>query len=416
MHRQTRILLLTLVSLELAACGGGGGGAVAVTPPGGQPPPGDSVPQIATQRVFDQLSFSQPVALKQAPGDSSRWFVVEQSGVVRAFDNDPNASTASVFIDISGRVSSGGERGLLGLAFHPSFPAAPEAEAYLSYTIGPAAQPTSQIARFSSGDGGATLDAGTEEILLTILQPESNHNGGDLVFGQDGFLYASFGDGGGGGDPGDNAQNTGNLLGTILRLNIDGNSPYDIPPDNPFASINLCTQGVSGGDPCPEIYAYGLRNPWRISVDSATGDLWLGDVGQSAWEEIDRVAVGQSPMERNYGWDDREGAHPFEAESGCATTTCVEPVTEYGRSLGGSVTGGFVYRGSAFPDLAGWYVFADFSSGRIFAVPADSQPTVEPEVLLDTALSISTFAEGVDGELYVVDYSSGTIHQIVAAP
>lgn len=413
MHRLTGILILTLVSYALAACGGGGGGSVAITPPGDQPPPTDTVPQIATQRVFDQLSFSQPVALKQAPGDSTRWFVVEQSGVVRVFDNDQNTSNSSVFVDISGRVSSGGEAGLLGIAFHPSFPGTPEV--FLSYTA-PGSPLISRVSRFTSTDNGLTLNADPEEILLTILQPYTNHNGGDLVFGQDGFLYASFGDGGSGGDPDDNAQNSANLLGSILRIDIDGNSPYDIPVDNPFASINLCLQGSGSGDPCPEIYAYGLRNPWRMSIDSATGDLWLGDVGQSAWEEIDRVAVGQSPMERNYGWDDREGAHPFEAESGCATTTCVEPVTEYGRSLGGSVTGGYVYRGSAFPALAGWYVFADFSSGRIFAVPADSQPTVEPEELLDTALSISTFAEGVDGELYVIDYGSGTVHQIVAAP
>lgn len=407
MLRRTGILLVASMAVGVGGCGGGGSGTITVTPPGGPPPTG-ATPTIATQRVFDQLSFSQPVSMKQAPGDPNRWFVIEQSGVVRVFDNDQSTSSSDVFIDISGRVSSGGERGLLGLAFHPSFPAAPNAEVYLSYTTGLAAQPTSRISRFSSGDSGATLDAGTEEILLTILQPESNHNGGDLVFGQDDFLYASFGDGGGGGDPGNNAQNTANLLGTILRLNIDGNSPYEIPPDNPFASINLCTQGVSGGGPCPEIYAYGLRNPWRMSIDSATGDLWLGDVGQSAFEEIDRVVLGQ-----NYGWNIREGANCFPPGSTCADTFA-EPVTEYGRSLGGSVTGGYVYRGSALPDLVGWYVFADFASGRLFAVPADSQPTVVPDELLDTSLAISAFAEGVDGELYVIDYGSGTVHQIVA--
>jgi glucose/arabinose dehydrogenase len=407
MYRHARILLLATASIELAACGGGGGGTFAVTPPGGQPPPTDTVPQIATQRVFDQLSFAQPVSLKQAPGDSSRWFVVEQSGVVRVFDNDQNTNTAPVFVDISGPVASGGEAGLLGIAFHPSFPGTPEV--YLSYTVR-SGNLISLISRFTSDVGGTALDVGTEEILLSIIQPQDNHNGGDLVFGQDGYLYASFGDGGGGGDPGNNAQNTANLLGTLLRLDIDSNSLYDIPPDNPFASPNFCTQGVSGGTPCPEIYAYGLRNPWRISIDSMTGDLWLGDVGQSAFEEIDRVALGQ-----NYGWNIREGANCYPPGSTCADTFA-EPVTQYGRSLGGSVTGGYVYRGSAFPELAGWYVFADFASGRIFAVPADSQPTVEPEVLLDTTLSISTFAEGVDGELYVVDYSGGTIHQIVAAP
>jgi glucose/arabinose dehydrogenase len=413
MQRGKGILLLALVSFLASACGGGGG-TVAIGPPDGQPPPPDEIPQITTQRVFEQLSFNQPVALLQAPGDSGRWFVVEQSGVVRVFDNDPSTSNSSVFVDITDRVASGGETGLLGIAFHPSFPGTPEA--YLSYTARSGNQLISRISRFSTGDGGATLNKDPEDILLTVLQPQDNHNGGDLVFGQDGFLYASLGDGGGGGDPGENAQNTANLLGSILRIDIDGNSLYNIPVDNPFASINLCVQGFSGGDPCPEIYAYGLRNPWRISIDSATGDLWLGDVGQSAWEEIDRVAVGQSPMERNYGWDDREGAHPFETESGCATTTCIDPVTEYGRSLGGSITGGYVYRGSAIPDLAGWYVFGDFSSGRIFAVPEVSQPTVEPEELLDTALSISTFAEGVDGELYVLDYGLGTIHKVQPAP
>jgi glucose/arabinose dehydrogenase len=409
--------LLTL----LTSCGGGGGGggnnapaqppvampqpptAPPPTPPPTPPPP--SGPVLDVQRVFPNLSFSQPVALKQAPGDSSRWYIVEQRGVVRVFDNDQATNTANVFLDISAQVNDNfSESGLFAMAFHPGFPSTPEV--YLSYTAdgGPL---TSTLSRFQLDNTGLALDPASEEVLLEIDQPQGNHNGGDLTFGPSGMLYAGFGDGGGGGDPGENAQNNANLLGTVIRINVDGNAPYEIPTDNPFFGPTLCAQGTGAGQ-CPEIFAWGLRNPWRISFDTLTGALWVGDVGQGQWEEIDRVVLGG-----NYGWNDREGAHCFDPPSACATGF-EEPVTEYDHSVGQSVTGGYVYRGITIAAISGWYVFGDFVSGRIFAIQANSQPTVAPEVVGNAGFNIPTFAEDTDGELYVIDYGGGTIHRIVA--
>lgn len=393
----------------LGGCNGSGDDAG--SPPPEPPPP--EVPAIALEPAFPGLSFASPVLLQQAPGDAGRWFVVEQSGVVQVFENDPAAGTALVFVDIEDRVNdSFSEAGLLGMAFHPAFPATPYV--YLSYTAtgpGGGSPLISRISRFTSTDGGATLDPGTEVILLTALQNAGNHNGGHLAFGPDGFLYAAFGDGGGAGDPAENAQNPTNLLGSIIRIDINGGTPYAIAPDNPFAANMPCSTGASPvASGCPEIFAWGLRNPWRFSVDRATGTLWAGDVGQDSWEEVNRIVAGG-----NYGWDEREGAHCYEPPSGCATDT-LDPVAEYGLPGAQSITGGYVYRGNAIPDLAAYYVFADFIAGIVFAIPADSQPTVTPEELLDSGLRFSTFAEALDGELYLVDYAGGTLHRIVAAP
>ncbi|NNC76799.1 MAG: glucose dehydrogenase [Woeseiaceae bacterium] len=394
-----------------AGCGGGGGGG-SIAPPAGPPPPPPppSAMSIDVQPVFTGVSVSSPVSMVQSPDDATRWYVVEQQGVVRVFDIG-SATSTDVFVDIQNRVLSGGERGLLGIAFHPAYPSTPAV--FLSYTSGSGGL-TSRVSRFRLDGTGTMLDPGSEEILFTISQPASNHNGGDLVFGSDGYLYASFGDGGGSGDPNENGQNTRNLMGTIVRIDINGATPYDIPTDNPFASADLCATGSNTTNPCPEIYAWGLRNPWRISIDSATGNLWIGDVGQGAWEEVDRADATQMPQNRNFGWNDREGAHCFDPSSGCATGF-IEPVTEYGRSLGQSITGGYVYRGSVIPNLAGTYIFGDFVSGRIFGVPADSQPTTAAVELLDTSLQISSFAESQDGELFVLDYG-GAIYQIIAGP
>jgi hypothetical protein len=202
-------------------------------------------------------------------------------------------------------------------------------------------------------------------VLLTVDQPFSNHNGGNLVFGPDGLLYAGLGDGGSSGDPQDNAQNTRTLLGKMLRIDVSAGTGYTIPASNPFAANSRCTTG-NGSDPCPEIFAFGFRNPWRFSFDRATGELWVGDVGQGAWEEVDRVVAGG-----NYGWRFREGAHCFEPASGCPTAhdgqPLIDPVAEYDHATGESITGGYVYRGTANPALVGRYVFADFISGRLFA-------------------------------------------------
>ena len=351
-----------------------------------------------------------PVAMVQAPSDTSRWFVIEQQGIVRVFPNMANVSNidVSVFIDISARVLSGGERGLLGMAFHPNFGNG-NFEVFLSYTRNNGGL-ESAVTRFRSNDNGLTLDDLIEDIILTIPQDFDNHNGGQIAFGPDGFLYAGWGDGGSGGDPLDRAQNTTNLLGTMTRIDVDGGVPYAIPAGNPFAAnaANPCTLGFGGGD-CPEIYAHGLRNPWRWSFDRQNNDLWVGDVGQNQWEEVDRVVAGG-----NYGWDDREGAHCFEPATGCVTNS-IDPITEYDHMQGQSITGGYVYRGSAIPELQGSYVYGDFVSGRIWAIPANSQQGAVGQELLDTTFGISSFAEDSDGELYIIDYG-GAVHRIVDVP
>ena len=397
--------LVSTLTLIITACGGSSGGGTAMSPP--PPPPPVSDPQITVQQAFTNLSFSSPVSLQQAPGDSTRWFVVEQAGIIETFANDPNVNSTTEFLDITSRVTSGGERGLLGIAFHPNFPTTPEV--FVSYT-GQSGGLTSFLSRFTSSDGGQTLDANSEQVLLTVPQDFSNHNGGHIAFDQDGNLYLGLGDGGDGGDPNDRAQDNTNLLGTMVRIDVDGGAPYAIPAGNPFSANQTCPQGFTvGGQECPEIFAYGLRNPWRYSFDRQSGELWAGDVGQGSWEEIDIVIEGG-----DYGWDDREGAHCFEPATGCIMDS-IDPITEYGRSVGQSVTGGFVYRGSAIADLSGWYVFGDFASGVILAIPADSQPGVVPTELLSPGLAIASFGEGVDGELYIVDYG-GSIYEITDAP
>lgn len=401
-----RFRLLLLAAAWLAGCGGGGGssgGGTIVIPP---PPPTSGTPTITTTQVYSSLpAFNSPVAMKQAPGDNTRWFVAEKSGLIRVFANNPSSSSASVFLDITARVSASGEGGLLGFAFHPDFPLTPEV--FVSYTGGGPFR--SFVSRFFSTDNGQTVNPGTEEILIINPQPATNHNGGDIAFGPNGLLHIGFGDGGGSGDPNENGQNTMNIHSAIVRIDIDGAAPYEIPAGNPFEANAPCVQGV-GAAGCPEIFAWGFRNPWRFSFDRVTGRLWAGDVGQNAWEEIDLVEAGE-----NYGWNDREGTHCFDPSSGCADTFR-EPHAEYGHSLGSSVTGGFVYRGNDVPDLVGRYVFGDFVSGRIFAFEEGALAGVTPEELLATSLSIVSFAEDNSGELYILDFGVGTIHKVENAP
>lgn len=357
---------------------------------------------------FTSLSFNLPLALLQTPGDNSRWFVVQQGGVVKQFSGT-NPASATDFIDITSRVRSGGEMGLLGMAFHPNFPT--DNRVFLSYTNGTAPL-VSRISAFTSSDGGATLNPASETILLTIQQPETNHNGGHIAFGPDGYLYIGMGDGGGGGDlHGDrgNGQRLTTMLGKLLRIDIDAAAPYTIPAANPFAANTICPAAGRASGECPEIYAYGLRNPWRWSFDRSNGDLWLADVGQNQWEEVNQVALGG-----NYGWRCREGAHDFNTAGtpGCSAGGSIDPITEYDHTLGDSITGGYVYRGSQDTSLTGRYVFGDFGSGRIWAWIAENatQPRA-PTQLLDTDLNIASFGQGNDGELYVVNYG-GTLHRI----
>ncbi len=394
-------------SLALAACGGGGSRDVAVEP-APDPSPG---PSLAVQRVFPNLAdFSSPVALLQAPGDGSRWFVVEQAGRVMVFDNTSTVSQAATFVDIRTRVTAGGEMGLLGMAFHPGFPA--DRRVFLSYTNTTSGR-VSRISAFTTADNGATLDPASEQILLTVQQPEENHKGGNVAFGPDGYLYIGLGDGGGANDQHGqigNAQRLTILLGKILRIDVDGiaGASYRIPTDNPFAGNPLCGAGGTGTQECPELYAWGLRNPWRWSFDSQTNELWVGDVGQNAMEEVDRVQRGG-----NYGWRCLEGTR--DTGNGCGSPqNLLPPVAQYGRSLGFSVTGGYVYRGSAIPSLVGRYVFGDYGSGRIWSIPADTAPTLTVSGGFASGLRITSFGRDQDGELYVVHYD-GELYKLTGS-
>lgn len=418
MRLHSRLAAIALGALLASACGGGGGGSAPGAPPPALPPSSglDARPSnpdcvaparagselaVEVERVFAALpAFDQPLGLRQAPGDGSRWFVVERAGRVRAFDNDAGVSGAEVFIDIASRVEDGPqEAGLLGLAFHPEFAA--NGEAFLSYTR--AGSPlVSHVSRFRSADGGQTLDAASEEVILTLDQPFGNHNGGHIEFGPDGFLYIGFGDGGSVGDPLGNGQDTSNWFGALLRIDVDGAAPYAIPADNPFAASAGCGSG------CPEIYAWGFRNPWRWSFDTGTGVLMLGDVGQSSWEEVNRVERGG-----NYGWNVREGAHCFNASS-CDTAGLIDPVAEYSHAEGISITGGYVYRGADIPALAGSFVYGDFGSGTIWALD-DGAGTPDPVELAQTSLSIASFGQDIAGEVYVVDFAGGNLHRLAAA-
>jgi len=412
-----RTLLATASALGLCACGGGdsapddpGSPPPPPPPPAANCPPPLSLP-LSAERAFPALTFASPVGLLQDPGATPRWFVIEQAGVVRSFADDDAAATSTVFADLRDRVTAGGERGLLGLAFHPRFPADPRV--FVSYTTG-AGSLVSRISAFRSNDGGVTLDTSTEQVLISVDQPESNHNGGNIAFGPDGLLYIGFGDGGGGGDSHGaigNGQQLGTLLGKILRIDVDATpatgAKYVIPSTNPFPTGALCdAHGVAtGGARCAEIYAYGFRNPWRFSFDRQGGALWVADVGEGTWEEIDRVTLGG-----NYGWRCREGAHAFNGNCGGATNL-VDPVAEYSHTVGSSITGGFVYRGSAHPTLVGRYVFGDFGSGRLWAIDSATTPTQTITGGSQTAAKFSAFGERRDGEIFAASYS-GTLHKV----
>ncbi|HEV7432536.1 MAG TPA: PQQ-dependent sugar dehydrogenase [Steroidobacteraceae bacterium] len=402
--RARRLLAVAGLAVCLGGCGGGGSGS---------PPPTIGAVTLGVMRVYPGLSFDAPVGALQAPGDSSRWFVIEQAGRVRVFANQANTSVATEFVDLRARVASGGETGLLGMAFHPRFPVDPRV--YVSYTAVENAQLVSRLAQFQSRDGGLTLDPASEVILLRVNQPESNHNGGQVLFGPDGFLYMGLGDGGGAGDAHGsigNGQDPNTLLGKLLRIDVDsGGTPYAIPTGNPNAGNALCSAGGAGAAACAEIYAWGLRNPWRFSFDRSGGALWIGDVGQNTWEEVDRISAPA-----NLGWRCREGAHPFNSSCGPGTGL-TEPVAEYAHNPDDSITGGFVYRGNEFPELLGQYVCGDFVSGRLFHFDAATATgsTLELSSGDASGLAPSAFAQDLGGELYVVDYNGG-LYQLVIMP
>jgi glucose/arabinose dehydrogenase len=345
--------------------------------------------------------FDRPVHVAD-PGDGSgRLFVVEQEGrirIVRDGETEPEP-----FLDIVDRVESGGnEQGLLGIAFHPDF--AENGLFFVGYTArGGDGAGNNTVARFRVADDPDRADRESGAILLSVPDPFRNHNGGLVAFGPDGYLYVGFGDGGASGDPEENAEDPSALLGKILRIDVDrpdAGQPYGIPADNPFAD------GVDGA---PEVWAYGLRNPWRFSFDRETGDLWIADVGQNAREEVN-VQSAESAGGENYGWDLMEGSACFE-DAACEATAedldLVLPVAEYGRDLGISVTGGYVYRGEAVPGLRGVYLFADFGTGLLWGLGRDAAGEWVTSEPVETGINPSSFGEDAAGELYVTDLNGG---------
>jgi glucose/arabinose dehydrogenase len=360
-----------------------------------------TVPQIALQSL--PFGFRQPLFLTHAGDGSGRQFVVEKGGTIRIVKGDQVLDTP--FLDLSSKVrSSGSEQGLLGLAFHPRY--AENGRFFVGYTDSAAGRNT--VERYQVSADPDQADPSTGVILLAIDDPAPNHNGGMVAFGPDGHLWVGTGDGGASGDRYQNAQNRQALLGKMLRLDVDGGEPYAIPADNPY---------VGDSAYLPEIWAMGIRNPWRYSFDRATGELWIGDVGQNAYEEIDHVPGG-SAGGLNFGWPIMEGTHCFPVGTRCDPGPYVLPVAEYGRDGGCSVTGGYVYRGTAHPSLQGVYFFGDYCSGRIWSLDQQGDGAWRMTQQLQEAIQISSFGEDEAGEVYVTTFSGGNdghrIYQIVA--
>ncbi len=349
-------------------------------------------PAIQVQRLVGGVT--QPTHVTAAPGLGGALWVVEQPGRIRVVRNGVLA--AAPVLDITSRVSCCGERGLLSVAFPPGF--ATKRYFYVDYT-NQAGNTVVARYRLTSDD---VADPASETVVLGVNQPFANHNGGQLAFGPDGFLYIGMGDGGSGGDPFGNGQSLGTLLGKILRIDVEsGTQPYAVPPSNPF----VARAGARG-----EIWAYGLRNPWRFSFDRVTRDLYIGDVGQNLYEEVDFQPAASAGGE-NYGWNIMEGLHCF-GSAGCSQQGLALPVAEYGHDQGCSVTGGFVYRGQQYPALRGIYFYADYCSGRIWGLRR-AGANWESQVLLGTNLSISSFGEDEAGEIYIADQAGGAVFKLV---
>ena len=385
------LVVISVFALAAAACSSRAPASPALSPSA------TGAPAAATQfdptRVIVRLDmvasgFTAPVFVTNAGDGSGRLFVVERGGVIRVVTG--GAVAPGPFLDITPLVVSGGERGLLGLAFDPGY--ARNGRFFVAYTAAPDGANT--VARYRVSSDPARADAASATTLLSVPDPAPNHNGGMLAFGPDGYLYVGMGDGGSGQSA--NAQRLDTLLGKLLRLDPSGGEPYVVPPSNPFAGR---------ADARPEIWAYGLRNPWRFSFDRATGDLWIGDVGAAAWEEIDYQPAGK-PGGQNYGWDIMEGA-ACRSERGCDTTGLTAPVATYDHQQGCSVSGGYVYRGQADPGLAGAYLYGDYCSGVIWSLSRAAGGAWASTKLLESGLSISSFGEDEAGELYLTDLRGG---------
>jgi len=344
--------------------------------------------------AFPNLTFNSPVGLYDSGDGTNRLFVVEQGGKIWVFNNNINENERILYLDISDLISTGGERGLLGFAFHPNYGI--NGFFYVYYTK--TGSGDSKISRFKVNMTDSNLANKSSELkILEVPQPFGNHNGGQLSFGQDGYLYIALGDGGGSGDPSGHGQDRTTLLGAILRIDIDSGTPYTIPMDNPFYN------NINGYK--EEIFAFGFRNPWRFSFDPTTGNLWAGDVGQNSWEEIDIVESG-----RNYGWNSKEGNHNF--NPGSNVTEIEPPVHEYS-SLGveNAITGGFVYRGAELTGLYGNYIYADYGSGKIWALDYKNGMVVKNTLLIDSNLVIPSFGVDSNNELYICAFD-GNIYKL----
>jgi len=358
--------------------------------------------QVELTNAFPALSFTRPVFLTHAGDGSNRVFVVQQDGLIKVFPNDPLVTTPDIFLNITNKLSSTtGEEGLLGLAFPPNY--SDSGYFYVNYTTGSSSTPTTVIARFSVTEDPNKADSLSEHILLTVSQPFSNHNGGMVMFGKDGYLYIGMGDGGSAGDPQNNGQTLSTLLGKMLRIDVDTTMGYKIPPTNPFYG--------NPGEGREEIFAWGLRNPWRFSQDVETEQILVGDVGQGAWEEIDVLENGL-----NYGWRCYEGNAVYNS-AGCGpSTNYTFPIKVYPHAGGDcSITGGYIYRGYRRPELTGAYVYADYCTGRTSLLRYEGGLVTEDSLLVDATFPVSSFGMDADGELYILNYN-GNVQRFVGPP
>lgn len=395
--------VLLIAGAAIVACGSDGGAdptptappaassptAAATEPAPSVAPPVGAVVEggYSTEQAFPQLDYDRMIEFALIPSDDEHAVVITQSGVAYRFSLVDSEEEPTVFLDMQDEIIQGGgnEEGLLGIAFSPDY--ATDRRFYVTYSAGPPRQ--NMLARYTAN--GDAADPASAEILLAIDDPFSNHNGGGLEFGPDGYLYLALGDGGNGGDPLGNAQDTNALLGKILRLDVSGQSGYAIPTDNPFAA----------GGGAPEVFAYGFRNPWRITFDRETGDLWAGDVGQGTREEVDLVTLGG-----NYGWNITEGDLCFGSDE-CDRTGLIEPRATYGNDGDRcAVTGGYVYRGGQLPELDGWYVYGDYCAGTVWAINTEDA-NAEPVQLMDTEFGLVSFGEDATGELYLITFNGG---------
>lgn len=354
--------------------------------------------QFTLENAFPNLSFSSPIDLQNSGDGTNRIFVVERAGRIKVFPNSSSATSLKTYLDITDRVSAGGEMGLLGLAFHPDYKN--NGFFYVNYTVSNPSK--TRISRFHvSSENPDSADKNSELILLTFNQPFSNHNGGWIGFGpDDGYLYIGTGDGGSGGDPENNGQSITTFLGKILRIDIDNQDSgleYAIPSDNPFTD--------SSGSILKEIYAWGMRNPWRNSFDPVTGWLWSADVGQNTWEEINIIERG-----KNYGWRCYEGNHSFNL-SGCNYPEYIFPIWEYSHGLGCSITGGYVYRGLTVPELTGKYIYADYCTKTVWSLEYNDNAPPDNQTLLTASGFVTSFGVDENNELYIVTFSPDRIYR-----